>query len=127
VSRYNNVYNWVTAGYPGYINAVNQSTELLTNQWMQPGDQKYFASPAATRQFTSQDVMDAKFLRFRELTIAYTLPKIKYFKEVRVYARGQNLKIWSPWKGWDPEDNNNISLNEYPNPRMYVLGLDFTL
>jgi hypothetical protein len=127
VSRYNNVYNWITAGYPGYINAVNQSTELLTNQWMQPGDQKYFASPAATRQFTSADVMDAKFLRWRDLTIAYTLPKIKYFKEVRVYARGQNLKIWSPWKGWDPEDNNNISLNEYPNPRMYVVGLDFTL
>jgi TonB-linked SusC/RagA family outer membrane protein len=127
VSRYNNVWNWVTAGYPGYINAVNQSTVLLTDQWMQPGDQKYFASPAATRQFTSADVMDAKFLRWRELTISYTLPKIKYFKEVRVYARGQNLKIWSPWRGWDPEDNNNISLNEYPNPKMYVFGLDFTL
>ena len=127
VSRYNNVWNWVTAGYPGYINAVNQSAVMLTDQWMQPGDQKYFASPAATRQFTSADVMDAKFLRWRELTISYTLPKIKYFKEVRVYARGQNLKIWSPWKGWDPEDNNNISLNEYPNPKMYVVGLDFTL
>lgn len=126
VSRYNNVWNWVTAGYPGYINAVNQSTVLLKDQWMQPGDEKYFASPAATRQFTSADVMDAKFLRWRELTVSYTLPKIKYFKEVRVYARGQNLKIWSPWKGWDPEDNNNISLNEYPNPRMYVFGLDLT-
>jgi TonB-linked SusC/RagA family outer membrane protein len=127
VSRYNNVYNWVTAGYPGYINAVNQSTELLTDQWMAPGDQKRWASPAATRQFTSADVMDAKFLRWRELSISYTLPKIKYFKDIRVYARGQNLKIWSPWKGWDPEDNNNISLNEYPNPKMFVVGLDFTL
>jgi TonB-linked SusC/RagA family outer membrane protein len=127
VSRYNNVYNWVTAGYPGYINAVNQSAELLTDQWMQPGDQKRWASPAATRQFTSADVMDAKFLRWRELTLSYTLPRIKFFKEVRVYARGQNLVIWSPWKGWDPEDNNNISLNEYPNPKMFVFGLDFSL
>jgi len=24
----------------------------------------------------------------------------------------------------DPEYNNNISLNEYPNPGMYTLGLD---
>lgn len=126
VTRYNNTYNWITAGYPGYINAVNQSTELLTNQWMQPGDEKYFSSPAATRQFTSQDVMDAKFLRWRELTLAYTLPKIKGLKEVRVYARGQNLKIWSPWKGLDPEDNNNISLHEYPNPKMFVFGLDLS-
>lgn len=126
VSRYNNVWNWVTAGYPGYTNAVNQSAVLLRDQWMAPGDQKYFASPSATRQFTSADVMDAKFLRWRELTIAYTLPKIKYFKEIRVYARGQNLKIWSPWRGWDPEDDNNISLNEYPNPKMFVFGLDLS-
>jgi hypothetical protein len=126
VSRYNNTWNWITAGYPGYINAVNQSTVLLTDQWMQPGDEKYYASPAATRQFTSQDIMDAKFLRWRELTLSYTLPKIKYFKEVRVYARGQNLKIWSPWAGLDPEDDNNISLHEYPNPKMFVFGLDLS-
>ncbi len=126
VSRYNNTWNWITAGYPGYLNAVNQSAVMLTEQWMQPGDQKYYASPAATRQFTSADVMDAKFLRWRELTLSYTLPKIKGFTEVRVYARGQNLKIWSPWRGLDPEDNNNISLHEYPNPKMYVFGLDLS-
>lgn len=126
VMRYNNVWNWITAGYPGYINAVNQSSVLLTDQWMKPGDVKYYASPATTRQFTSQDIMDAKFIRWRDLTISYTLPKVKYFKEIRVYAKGQNLKIWSPWRGLDPEDDNNISLGEYPNPRQYVMGLDFT-
>lgn len=126
VMRYNNAWNWVTAGYPGYINAVNQSSVLLTDQWMKPGDVKYYASPATTRQFTSQDIMDAKFIRWRDLTISYTLPKVKYFKEIRVYAKGQNLKIWSPWRGLDPEDDNNISLGEYPNPRQYVMGLDFT-
>jgi TonB-linked SusC/RagA family outer membrane protein len=126
VVRSNNVWNWVTAGYPTYINLVNQSEELLTKQWMQPGDEKEFASPASTRQFTSQDLMDAKFLRWRELTLSYTLPKIKGFKDIRVYARGQNLKIWSPWKGLDPEDNNNISLGEYPNPKMFVFGLDLS-
>ena len=126
VSRYNNTWNWITAGYPGYINAVNQEAVLLTDQWMQPGDEKYYASPAATRQFTSQDIMDAKFLRWRELTLSYTLPKVKGFKDIRVYARGQNLVIWSPWKGLDPEDNNNISLHEYPNPKMFVFGLDLS-
>jgi hypothetical protein len=49
-----------------------------------------------------------------------------FAKEIRVYARGQNLRIWSPWKGLDPEDDNNISLQEYPNPRMVVFGLDFS-
>jgi TonB-linked SusC/RagA family outer membrane protein len=127
VVRSNNVWNWVTRGVPGYYNAVNQSTVLLENQWMQPGDQKFYQSPQYDRGFTSSDLMDAKFLRLREVTISYTLPKVKYFKSIRVYGRAQNLKIWSPWKGLDPEDDNNISLNEYPNPRMFVFGLDFSL
>jgi hypothetical protein len=36
------------------------------------------------------------------------------------------LKIWSPWAGLDPEDDNNISLHEYPNPKMFVFGLDLS-
>jgi TonB-linked SusC/RagA family outer membrane protein len=127
VVRSNNVWSWVTRGIPGYANAVNQSTVLLTEQWMQPGDEKYYQSPQYDRGFTSSDLMDAKFLRLREVTLSYTLPKIKYFKSIRVYGRAQNLKIWSPWRGLDPEDDNNISLNEYPNPRMFVFGLDFSL
>lgn len=126
VVRSNNVWNWVTRGIPGYSNSVNQASVLLTDQWQQPGDVKFYQSPQYDRGFTSSDLMDAKFLRLRELTISYILPKIKYAKEIRVYARGQNLKIWSPWKGLDPEDDNNISLQEYPNPRMYVFGVDFT-
>ena len=43
---------------------------------------------------------------------------------ISFYVQGQNLAIWSPWKGVDPEDNNNISLNEYPNPRTFVVGID---
>jgi hypothetical protein len=121
------VWSWVVRGIPGYANAVNQSADLLTEQWMQPGDEKFYQSPAYDRGFTSADLMDAKFLRFRELTVSYTLPKIKYFKSVNVYARGQNLMIWSPWKGLDPEDDNNISLNEYPNPRQFVVGLELSL
>ncbi|MCZ8215860.1 MAG: TonB-dependent receptor, partial [Cyclobacteriaceae bacterium] len=126
VVRSNNVWNWVTRGTPGYANAVNQATVLLTEQWQQPGDVKFYPAPQYDKGFTSADLMDAKFLRFRELTIAYTFPKVLFAKEIRVYARGQNLKIWSPWKGLDPEDDNNISLQEYPNPRMVVFGVDFS-
>jgi hypothetical protein len=43
------------------------------------------------------------------------------------YVNFFNLAVWSPWNGVDPEDNNNISLVEYPNPRMIVFGLDIKL
>lgn len=126
VVRSNNVWSWTTRGIPGFINAVNQSTELLGNQWEKADDVKFYHSPAYDRGFTSTDLMDAKFLRFREVTVSYTLPKILFAKEIRVYGRAQNLAIWSPWKGLDPEDNNNISLNEYPNPRLFTFGIDFS-
>ena len=126
VVRSNNVWNWVTRGVPGYINAVNQSTVLLTEQWRKPGDQKFYQSPGYDRGFTSSDLMDAKFFRFREIMISYTISKLAFLDNVRVYGRAQNLKIWSPWRGLDPEDDNNISLNEYPNPRMFIFGLDIS-
>jgi TonB-linked SusC/RagA family outer membrane protein len=130
VVRSNNTRNWITRGTPGYHGIVRASRELIDNQWTAPGDNKFFQKSSFDRGFTSSDLEDAKFLRFRNLVVAYQLPAIKgpngkpMFTGGRLYAQGQNLAIWSPWRGLDPEDNNNISLNEYPNPSMFTLGLD---
>jgi len=130
VVRSNNTRNWITRGTPGYHTIVRASRELIDNQWQAPGDKKFFQKSTFDRGFTSSDLEDAKFLRFRNLVVAYQLPAIKgpngkpMFTGGRLYAQGQNLAIWSPWRGLDPEDNNNISLNEYPNPSMFTLGLD---
>jgi TonB-linked SusC/RagA family outer membrane protein len=129
VTRYNNQENWVRRGIIGYHSAVNASRTLLTDQWQKPGDVKFYQSPAYDRGFNSSDIQDAKFLRFRNLVVAYNIPEVnvgsvRLFKSARFYIQGQNLAIWSPWRGPDPEDNNNISLNEYPNPKMFVAGID---
>jgi TonB-linked SusC/RagA family outer membrane protein len=130
VVRSNNTRNWITRGTPGYQQIVRGSRELIENQWQKPGDVKLFQSSAYDRNFTSSDLEDAKFLRFRNLTVSYQIPPIKtsggtvLIKSARFYVQGQNIAIWSPWRGLDPEDNNNISLNEYPNPRMIVTGID---
>jgi TonB-linked SusC/RagA family outer membrane protein len=130
VVRSNNTRNWITRGTPGYHTIVRASRELIDNQWTAPGDKKFFQRSTFDRGFTSSDLEDAKFLRFRNLVVAYQLPAIKgpngkpMFTGGRLYAQGQNLAIWSPWRGLDPEDNDNISLNEYPNPSMFTLGLD---
>ncbi len=129
VVRSNNTRNWITRGTPGFHASVNASREMLTNQWMKPGDQKFYQSPVYDRGFTSSDLQDAKFLRFRNLNVAYRIPALNHkttslIKVARFYVQAQNLAIWSPWNGVDPEDNNNISLNEYPNPKMFVVGID---
>jgi hypothetical protein len=129
VVRNNNQRNWITRGIIGYHASVNASKEMLTRQWMKPGDIAFYQSPLYDRGFTSSDLEDAKFLRFRNLMISYSLPQLRVagatlMKSGRFYVQGQNIAIWSPWHGTDPEDNNNISLNEYPNPKMVVVGLD---
>lgn len=129
VVRSNNIENWVVRGTPGYAGSVNQSRRLLTQQWLKPGDVAKYQGFAYDRDFTSSDLQDASFLRFRNITISYQMPQVKVagariIKSGRIYAQGQNLFVWSPWRGPDPEDNNNISLNEYPNPRILVVGLD---
>lgn len=130
VVRSNNIRNWITRGTPGYQGAVRGSRELIDNQWQKAGDQKFFQSSAYDRGFTSSDLENAKFLRFRSLQFAYQIPTIttasgtKLIQGGRFYIQAQNLAVWSPWTGLDPEDNNNISLNEYPNPKMFVVGLD---
>ena len=130
VVRSNNTRNWITRGTLGYHQAVRASRELIDNQWTKPGDVKLYQSSAFDRGFTSSDLENAKFLRFRNLMVSYAIPSIKttsgttIIKSARLYVQGQNLAIWSPWRGLDPEDDNNISLNEYPNPRAFVVGLD---
>lgn len=132
VTRSNNIRNWITRGTSGYQSAVNGSRELLTKQWRKPGDQAFFQAPNYDRDFTSADLEDAKFLRFRNLNVSYQLPKFKVagytpFQNASVYFQMQNVTVWSKWTGSDPEDNNNISLNEYPNPKMIVFGLILNL
>jgi TonB-linked SusC/RagA family outer membrane protein len=129
VVRNNNIESWITRGTSAYAGAVNQSRRVLTEQWQKPGDVAYIQSSAFDRDFTSADLQDAKFLRFRNLNLGYQIPEIslknfKVIRSARAYIQGQNLWVWSPWRGPDPEDNNNISLNEYPNPRAIVFGID---
>lgn len=129
VVRSNNIENWITRGTTGYQGTLNGSKRLLTQQWTKPGDNAFYQGIAYDRQFTSSDLQNAKFLRFRNLNVAYQIPAqmingVKIIKSARLYVQAQNIWVWSPWKGPDPEDGNNISLNEFPNPRMVVAGID---
>lgn len=106
----------------------NQSTAML-DIWRQPGDVTEIQGVHSQRNFSSKDIEDASYIRFRNLTVAYNFSKpllnrIKLIKGLRVYAQGQNLFTWTKWTGFDPEDSNNIAQYEYPTPRTVSFGLD---
>jgi TonB-linked SusC/RagA family outer membrane protein len=129
-SRFNNEVFFYTYGNSPN-NQFNLSREML-NAWQKPGDVTDLQSPAFVRQFTSKDVQDASYIRFRNLTIGYTLPnsilgKSRYIKGFRVYSVIQNVFTWTSWRGFDPEDNNNIAQYEYPATRTITFGVDIKL
>ncbi|GAA4744863.1 hypothetical protein GCM10023229_25730 [Flavisolibacter ginsenosidimutans] len=108
----------------------NQANTL--NFWTKPGDIATTPSPLYNVAFSSKIIHDADFVRWRDLTFSYSLPrtitdKIKFISNARVYLQGTNLLIWTNWKGMDPEAGpTNINLSEYPNPRALTAGLDIT-
>lgn len=107
----------------------NQSSDL--NFWKQPGDIATSPSPIYATNFSSKSIHDASFLRLRDLSIGYNFPKgiskSKLVSNMRVYLQGNNLFIWTKWRGMDPEAGGvNINLSEYPNPRTLTAGLEIT-
>lgn len=115
---------------PSFLSGgFNQASSF--NFWSKPGDVASTQSPNYQNQFSSKYIQDASFLRLRQVTLSYTLPKdmlqrIKHISNVRFYVLGQNLLTWTKWRGYDPEDDNNISLSEFPNPRAVTAGLEVT-
>jgi TonB-linked SusC/RagA family outer membrane protein len=105
--------------------AYNKRIELLQS-WQKPGDITNFQRIASTRQFSSKDIRDASFIRFRNLNVGYTFtPKTeKYVRSVRLWGQAQNLYTWTKWTGFDPEESNNIATYEFPNPKTFTIGLD---
>ncbi|MFN4006384.1 MAG: SusC/RagA family TonB-linked outer membrane protein [Chitinophagaceae bacterium] len=124
--RYNNLEFFMEN--PGFLTSgYNQARSL--NFWARPGDIATVQSPAQQNQFTSKYIQDAAFLRLRNVSIAYTvdrevLSKIKFIQGLRIFVNANNLLTFTNWKGFDPEDNNNISLSEFPNPRTITGGIE---
>ena len=106
----------------------NLSTKML-DMWKQPGDVTEVQSYLYNREFTSKDIEDASFLRWRNVTLSYNfsddvVDALKYFKGIRVYGMAQNLATWTKFTGFDPEDDNNIAQYEYPTPTTITFGVD---
>jgi outer membrane receptor protein involved in Fe transport len=85
---------------------------------------------------------DAKFLRLRNISISYRIPKsVLKFADLRISAGAENLFIRTKYTGLDPEtyntqmDPNNTAymadthggqdLGSFPLPRIITFGLRF--
>ncbi|SDG41833.1 SusC/RagA family TonB-linked outer membrane protein [Psychroflexus sediminis] len=113
---------------PNFAN-FNLSNKMLT-MWQQPGDITEIQNFRYNREFSSKDIEDASFIRWRNVTLAYNFSQESLenigISNLRVYGQAQNLYTWTKFTGFDPEDDNNIAQFEYPTPRVFTFGVDLT-
>lgn len=109
--------------------SMNQTTEML-NMWMKPGDVTDIPAYGEAIQFDSRFVEDASYMRLKNLTLQYNLPKAILNKialsNVAFHFTGRNLLTFTGYTGYDPEPERNLVLNAYPNTRQYEFGIEVT-
>lgn len=112
---------------------VFNQVENALNRWKQEGDITDYPRPfyGKTTYYTATDryLYDGSYIRLRNLTLSYTLPKawsnmIK-LENLRVYAQGTNLLTFTAYKGYDPEVGiSGEPWFGYPNVKTISVGID---
>jgi TonB-linked SusC/RagA family outer membrane protein len=115
------------------------STKLL-NRWRNEGDvtdvpRANSVDPAGNRRFSNRWLEDGSYLRAKNVTLGYTMPKgllrSASVKTCRIYATAQNLFTLTKYTGYDPEASSfnsavteiGIDQGTYPQYRALILGL----
>jgi len=76
-------------------------------------------------------VIDAHYIRLKNVQLGYTIPRDLlqklHIEKARVYVAGSNLLTFSPLKEWglDPEFQSGRFLN-YPQTAVYTVGVNLT-
>lgn len=132
-SHLNNMRNWVFA-------YNNVSTDAL-NRWRKPGDVTNYPAPIRNdplgneyNRVSSRWVEDGSYMRLKNITLSYTLPKEITNRagvgRLRAFITGENLLTFTHYTGYDPEVNSysglRIGVDEgaYPQSRTVIFGLN---
>lgn len=85
--------------------------------------------PTDAIQFSSRNLYDARFMRLKNITLAYNLPVLFLNKvgvdNTRIYFNGTNLLTFSKYKIADPEVNQYATRGwETPFGKTYTFGIE---
>ncbi len=125
------IFNWAYQQLcnPTSILDSNQSVKMLET-WTPDYPQGTMPAITEAIQADSRYLENTSFVRLKNLTIAYTLPKAwlkkMYMNNITFHFTGRNLLTWSnkEYTGQDPEYVNNGVRFNYPNTRQYEFGVE---
>jgi hypothetical protein len=132
----NYIYNNGRANVEYAVYSFSELDVQMLKQWQKPGDKTLV--PSADNQFasfhpeTTRFVEKGNFLRLRNISLSYSLPKTLLNKiklnRVKVFAQGQNLYKWDNFQGYDPEVPGGFYTGaQYPQLKTVTFGLSVGL
>ena len=126
----NDIINYTRKKLEGMDGRYNNITTVLDRWTPENPDAKL---PRADRNsnstaFSDRWVEDGSYLRIRDLTIGYTLPRnlLRGVASINVFVSFENLYTFTKYTGNDPSIGGGIDNNLYPTSRKYSLGVSLT-
>jgi len=136
------IFNGNKYWFQGMSKPFNQTADVLT-RWKADGDiailPRAGQNPGPNLLASSWYVENGNFLKVRNITLGYSLPKSLCFnvlEKVRFYLSIQNALTLTKYSGYDPEVSanspeddksyifmNGIDYYQHPSPRVFRLGL----
>jgi TonB-dependent starch-binding outer membrane protein SusC len=142
----NKTYNLIRSTYDnlGYGNEdglysiyANNSAYVRDNHWKQPGDIAEYPRPSVVLeqyiQSSTQFLENGAFLRLADVNLGYNFKKIKGLRNTRIYVQGQNMFVFTKYKGFDPEVSSTGGSNDrvagvdygaYPKAKTVLFGVN---
>ena len=134
------------ATYRQDIASGNYPTWVL-QRWTGEGTSNTVPTLGDSKNWVVSDmyVRDGSYLRLKNITLGYTLPRELTSKigisRLRIYGRAENLFTWTKYWGFDPEigagwDNDSqkhntqftgVDYGVYPQARTYTIGFNISL
>jgi TonB-linked SusC/RagA family outer membrane protein len=86
------------------------------------------ASNIDSGDLSDRFLLDASYVRLRNLSVGYNVPAKfldkTFMKSIRFRLQGENLVTLTKWKGFDPESFRSSVTGYFPTPRLYTFGID---
>lgn len=109
----------------------NMSRVVLT-EWEKPGQITDMPKFGEQLQFDSRLLENASFMRLKNLSFGYQLPKSllpknSFVTGMKLVLSARNLFTITKYSGVDPEVNSNLTYGRLPNTRQYIATFQINL
>ncbi|QZT35571.1 TonB-dependent receptor [Halosquirtibacter xylanolyticus] len=114
----------------------NIRTDVYQNAWRVDTPSSLYPKIGSSEitDITDRYIEDGSFVRLSNVTLSYTLPKgicnKLHTSSLKFYVTGNNLAIWTDYKGYDPEVNSfsfdgtrqGVDWNSFPKATTVTFG-----